>query len=300
MGVYSEDININGMTYSSADDLNNQMANKIYQFLLNTGDFSTDVEISSGYPYDRLQHLISITDNSIYIDNVKLDITVSSGTLYIKHISADYLDATTSTTTFKLTTFLRNVTIANGEVSCDDDFTLIYRGYRARSFFINVSTNVNNGMNLRFFEFIVFYSKIAGGKYYCYGCTRNITVTANTYNPVITTAINAISAIYATYYFSDTPNMIEMDTYSTTPNTVFEDNQYTCGYVEEQHIQDDASGIYTFASLVVGNTNYYSQFEYCYIHSSSSLDKKLEGVYYCFSDGCLLQVDGAKTPVSSS
>lgn len=298
MGVYSEDININGMTYSSEDDLNNQMANKIYQFLLNTGDFSTDIEISSGDLYDRLQHLISITDNSIYIDNVKLDITVSSGTLYIKHISTDWI-STTSTTTFKLTTFLRNVTIANGEVSCDDDFTLIYRGYRARSFFINVSTNVNNGMNLRFFEFIVFYRRLAG----CFGGTRNITVTANTYNPIITTAINAISNFDGETGISVTLTISNMDTYSTTPNTVFDiENQYTRGRVVEQDIiiNDSSALTWHFASLVVGNTNYYSQFEYCYIHDSSAMARFREGVYYCFSDGCLLQVDGAKTPVSSS
>lgn len=296
MGVYSEDININGMTYSSDDDLNNQMANKIYQFLLNTGDFATDVEISSGFPYNNHQHLISITDNSIYIDNVKLDITVSSGTLYIKHISTDVI-STTSTTTFKLTTFLRNLTIANGEVSCDDDFTLIYRGYEAMSFFINVSTNVNNGMNLRFFEFIVFYGK-RNKVYYRYGGTRNITVTANTYNPVITTEINAISRIYGVYSSSVTPTISDMYTYSTTPNTVFDDNQYTWGKVIEQEIVMN-SETYHFASLMVGNTNYYSQFEYCYIHDSTSF-KRDEGVYYCFSDGCLLKVGGAETPVSSS
>lgn len=297
MGIYSEDININGITYSSEDDLNNQMANKIYQFLLNTGDFSTDVEISSGYPYDRLQHLIKIADNIIYIDKVRLDITVSSGTLYIKHISN--VNLTTSTTTFKLTTFLRNLTIANGEVSCDDDFTLIYRGYKARSFFINVSTNVNNGMNLRFFEFIVF-CKISEGDSNCYGGTRNITVTANTYNPVITTAINAISVIYLiTFYESATLTIPNMDTYSTTPNTVFDNNQYTRGRVVKQDIIINDNYTYHFTSLLVGNTNYYSQFEYCYIHESISF-KIDEGVYYCFSDGCLLQVDGAKTPVSSS
>ena len=174
MSVYSETINFNGMTMT-----NSLWRDTLYQFLLNTGEFTENVNIST------------VDDDGLQIHDATFDVLCNvNSRLEIKHIG--YLaKSTTSVTSSSILNFsLFGATVTDDIITCKP-FVLTYKGVANSSFFLDVTTNGKNCANMRLFECI--YLVKADTKAYQGIGTRSITAAANTTHPVPTTALACYS-----------------------------------------------------------------------------------------------------------
>lgn len=274
MSVYSETINFNGMTMTSS-----LWRDTLYQFLLNTGDFTEDVNISTVDDYGL----------QIYDATFEALCNVSSR-LETKHTG--YLaNSTTAATSSSILNFsLFGATVTDNVIACEP-FVLTYRGDASSSFFLDVTTNGKNCANMRLFECI--YLVKADTKAYQGIGTRSITVAANTTHPVPTTALACYSQ--APPGASRSYTLPSSASYGTTADSVFMLSQYTHNLVSDQQVRivdvaSDSTETITYVNqkgILVGNSKYYNQNGYYYIHDTGSNN----GVYWCFQPGYLIKVD---------
>jgi len=273
MSVYSETINFNGMTMTSS-----LWRDTLYQFLLNTGDFTEGVNIST------------VDDDGLQIHDATFDVLCNvNSRLEIQHIG--YLaKSTTSTTSSSILNFsLFGATVTDDIITCKP-FVLAYKGVTNSSFFLDVTTNGKNCANMRLFEYI--YLVKADTKAYQGIGTRSITAAANTTHPVPTTALACYSQ--APPGTSRSYLLPSSASYETTANSVLMLSQYTHNLVSDQQVRitDTYSGSddITYVNqkgILVGNSKYYNQNGYYFIHDTGSNN----GVYWCFQPGYLIKVD---------
>lgn len=286
MSFYTANMIIDGMTFSTQDELNYKFRDLFYEFLLYTGDFATSGtqnattgEITSG------THIIqkdSVTGNKLIIDNVNFtientyNISKNTGSLTITN------DSTGIKSTMALNTFLNNysyVTESVGySITTTDKITLIYRGYNANSFFLNVTVEGNDRQNMRFFEFLKLYAPTI--EEYVVGL-RTITVTANSFHVNGNTSLNGIVSCVDESSLADrgfTLTASTMPAYVSKYYAGEQLNKYDCNYLMRQRYTGD----YCFDSgIIVGCTLYYKQY---------NVYKISGGIYYCFTNGYLLRM----------